>query len=131
MANLDRPGMVALLERLAAEDDATVLAAARSLDRMVRESGMSWDAILRADLDSAATPDDAEEPAAAAAGANATLSASETAEAARLIERLLARSSLSDTLREDLGDLKRSLADGGFEAMDLRYVRALAKRLGV
>jgi hypothetical protein len=59
------------------------------------------------------------------------LSEEDKAEAGRLIGRLLARNGISDTLREDLGDLKQLLEDGSFEAMDLRYIRALARRLGV
>jgi hypothetical protein len=46
-----------------------------------------------------------------------------------LIERLLARAAISDTLREELVDFKRAIADGSFDEMDARYVRALAKRL--
>ncbi len=52
------------------------------------------------------------------------------AEAVRLLDRLLARKDISSTLREDLVALKRSMAEGSFDAMDARYVRALAKRLG-
>jgi hypothetical protein len=47
---------------------------------------------------------------------------------ALLIERLLARSSISDTLREELVEFKRAIADGSFDEMDAKYVRALAKR---
>jgi hypothetical protein len=51
------------------------------------------------------------------------------AEVAFLIERLLARGNISDTLREELVDFKRAIADGSFDDMDAQYVRALAKRL--
>ena len=64
------------------------------------------------------------------AAANGALSAGGKDEVARLIERLLARSSISDSLREELADFKRAIADGTFEEMDAQYVRALAKRLG-
>ena len=53
------------------------------------------------------------------------------AEAARIIDRLLARKNLSSNLREDLAEFKRTLSDGSFDEVDSRYVRALAKRLGV
>ncbi len=33
-------------------------------------------------------------------------------------------------MREDLADMKRSIADGNLDAMDRNYIRALAKRLG-
>ena len=51
-------------------------------------------------------------------------------ETARLIDRLL-RKGVSDDLREDLTEMKRQLADGSLDQEDRRYVRALAKRLGV
>ena len=135
MANLDRPGIVELLGRLGAQDDATVLAAARELHAKVSQSGLTWDELLRANLDVAdadaehedALGDETEAPAEQEGG----LSAADKTEALRLIDRLLARKTLSSTLRDDLADLKRGIADGSFDAMDSRYVRALAKRLGV
>ncbi len=54
----------------------------------------------------------------------------DNAEALRLIERLQ-RKGVSETLREELAEMKRNIADGSFDAMDRRYLRALAKRLGV
>lgn len=130
MPNLDRAGMVELLGRLGAENDATVLAAARELHRKVGESGLTWDDLLRASTEAASAAsstahgDDppGDRPADVSDG---------KADAARLIERLLARQTVSDTLREDLTDLKRAIARGTFDDTDARYVRALAKRLGV
>ena len=57
--------------------------------------------------------------------------APDRAETTRLIERLLARKELSANLREQLNEMKRAVADGSLDAMDSRYVRALAKRLGI
>ena len=138
MANLDRAEIVALLGRLGASDPETVVAAARDLDRKVSEAGLTWDDLLRpqwqpAGIDGNAEREEPEaappvdEPAADGAGA---LDAKK-AEAMRLIGRLLARKDVSDNLRQELTDLKRSIAEGSFDAMDSRYVRALAKRLGV
>jgi hypothetical protein len=128
MANVDRPGLVELLGRLGAESDEAVLAAARDLHRKVSESGSTWDELLRADFDAGADAQRDDEPAAETDG---ELSAVGKADAARLIDRLLARKNLSSTLREDLTELKRAHAEGGLDAMDSRYIRALAKRLGV
>jgi hypothetical protein len=135
MADLDRADIVALLERLGADDDAAVLEAARALHSVVRNSGTAWDELLRRNFDTSEATRSDDEPVDESppgdAGASNGLSAAETTDAGRLIERLMTRGSLSDTLRGDLGDLKRALADRSFDATDLRYVRALAKRLDV
>ena len=125
MPDLDRADLLDLLGRLGAEDDATVLAAARELHGKVRESGLTWDELLQLDADTS----DADTGQHDDTG-DSELSTGGKDEVARLIERLLARSSISDTLREELVDFKRAIADGTFEDMDARYVRALAKRLG-
>jgi hypothetical protein len=123
MPDFDRAELLDLLGRLGAEDDATVLAAARELHGKVRESGLTWDRLLHLDADTTA----ASQPA---AGAPVERSGGKD-EVARLIERLLARPSISDALHEELVDFKRAIADGTFEEEDAQYVRALAKRLGV
>jgi hypothetical protein len=140
MANLDRAEIVELLGRLGAPDQDTVLAAARALDRKVSEAGVTWDELLRAQWQTAGAGGNAESgrapPEAASAddmpveGGGGVLDA-DKAETMRLIGRLLARKDISDNLREELTDLKRSIAEGSLDAMDSRYVRALAKRLGV
>ena len=124
MPDLDRAELLDLLGRLGAEDDATVLAAARELHGKLRESGLTWDELLQLDADADTGQHDETD------GIDSELSTGGKDEVARLIERLLARSSISDTLREELADFKRAIADGTFEDMDARYVRALAKRLG-
>ena len=137
MATIDRAGIIDLLGRLGAESDETVLQAARELSRKLGESGLTWDDLLRPDTDTAGADPEAAEPVETAsaaeqpAEADGNVSAADKAEAARLIDRLLARKTISGTLREDLAELKEGLADGTFDAMDARYVRALAKRLGV
>lgn len=124
MAELDRAGLIALLERLGSADDATVLEAARALHRMREEAGLSWNELIRPDEE-----DDFDE-AAAEEASPAAAADPDAAEVTRLIERLL-RKGVSQTLREDLTELKRQIADGTLEPEDARYVRALAKRLGV
>ena len=139
MAELDRAGILELLGRLGAENDAAVLYAARELHRTVRNSGATWDELLCADLGTPAADTEGErgaEPSGVTPADDRSLepdgelSAEDKAEAARLIDRLLARKSISSMLREDLAGLKRAIADGSFDAVDSRYIRALAKRLG-
>ena len=129
MADLDRAEIVELLGRLGAEDNEAVLSAARELARKLSASGLRWDDVVRASLVGAAAAGEAVEPP---ASARDEVEAGEltAAEAAKLVDALLARKTLSDTTREDLVEMKRAIADGRLDAMDTRYIRALAKRLG-
>jgi hypothetical protein len=137
MANLDRPAIVELLGRLGEENEQTVVQAARELHAKVAQSGLTWDDLLRSDSEIGGTDAEGQEVASEATSdadtstvAAGDLSAADKAEAARLIDRLLARKNLSSTLREDLTDLKSMIVDGTFDVTDSRYIRALAKRLG-
>lgn len=127
MPDLNRTDLLDLLGRLGAEDDATVLAAARELHGKLRDSGVTWDELLQLDAD---TSDAGTGQHADTGGADGAVPTGGQADVLRLVERLLARPSISDTLREELTDFKRAIAEGTFEEMDARYVRALAKRLG-
>ncbi len=134
MAEFDRPRMVDLLGRLGAAADSVALEAARELDRMLGASGLSWDDLLRRDLsvaDGDSTPEVADFEDAEGNDARSTVvSTAEMAEVSALIDRLLARANLSSATAEDLTEMRRSIAEGTFDAMDSRYVRALARRLG-
>jgi len=124
MTSLNRNDLVELLERLGSEDDAAVLEAARALHRKVAESGLSWDDLLqpdRADEDPADIPEEVD--AVVPVGPDA-------AETLRLIDRLL-RKGVSESLREDLLEMKGQLASGTLNDDDRRYVRSVARRLGV
>lgn len=125
MTSLDRNDLIELLERLGSEDDAAVLEAARALHRKVAESGLSWDDLIQLDHGDEDPVDATEEIDAVvpAAGPDA-------AETLRLIDRLL-RKGVSEALREDLLDMKSQLANGELNEDDRRYVRSVAKRLGV
>jgi hypothetical protein len=134
MPNVDRTGMIELLDRLGSESDETVLQAARELNRKLSEAGLTWDDLLRLDTETSAsdaTHAPLDEASDAPSSTDGDASAPDNAEAARLIDRLLARKAISDTLRDDLTELKAAIADGSFDAMDASYIRALAKRLGV
>jgi hypothetical protein len=127
MPELDRAELLELLGRLGASDDAIVLAAARELHGKVSESGLTWDTLLRLDADATGhEQDDSPQEETSTPGERP---GGGKAEAAFVIERLLARAAISDTLREELVDFKRAIADGSFDEMDAQYVRALVKRL--
>lgn len=121
MTSQDRAVLIELLDRLGAGEDAVVLESARTLHRKAAEGGWSWDDLIVRDAsDDGATEDVTEEPSTVSPDA---------AETARLIDRLL-RKEVSESLRDDLTEMKRQLADGNLDPEDRRYVRALAKRLG-
>jgi hypothetical protein len=125
MPDLDRAELLELLGRLGASDDASVLVAARELHGKISASGVTWDTLLRLDPDATGHEQDDRAPEETSAPGERPAKA----EVALLIERLLARAAISDTLREELVDFKRAIADGSFDEMDAQYVRALAKRL--
>jgi hypothetical protein len=129
MPDLDRAELLELLGRLGAADDASVLAAARELHNKVAESGLTWDALLRLDAEATGGEQDDSLPEATSPDATGERPVAGKAEVALLIDRLLARTTISDALREELVDFKRAIADGSFDEMDAQYVRALAKRL--
>jgi hypothetical protein len=124
MAGLDRAGLIELLERLGADNDAAVLEAARALHRKAAEAGISWDELIRPDVERA---DGSGDDVSAAEDSAVDPDAAETQ---RLIDRILRRD-LSDDLRADVVEMKRNLAEGSLDTMDRRYLRALARRLGV
>jgi len=121
MSEFDRAGLIELLDRLGSNDDATVLEAARALHRKTGEAGLTWDELIRG-------PEDRDPIAFAPAGSE-DMSDADASETARLIDRLL-RKEVSDSLRDDLAEMKRQLAEHTLNPEDARYVRALARRLG-
>ena len=129
MPDLDRAELLELLGRLGAPDDADVLAAARALHGKISESGLTWDTLLQLDSDASSREQDDSPDEEASSDAPGKRPGGGKAEVALLIERLLARTTVSDSLREELVDFKRAIADGSFDEMDAKYVRALAKRL--
>jgi hypothetical protein len=129
MPDLDRAELLELLGRLGAPDDASVLTAARALHGKISESGLTWATVLQLDADATGREQDESPPEETSSDAPGERPSGGKAEVAFLIERLLARTTISDALREELVDFKRAIADGSFDEMDAQYVRALAKRL--
>lgn len=125
--HLDRAELISLLETLGSDKDDEVLAAARVLDTKVAAAGTSWNLLLAASVGAEETDDDAElaEPG-TALPADA---AERNAESIALIDRLLARGGHSEELREELEGYKSDIAEGEFTDADLKYLRALYKRL--
>ena len=74
--------------------------------------------------------DDEEEEAAAEDVVPEEPRAASPGEDARIVERLLARKGLSQETRDELAGFRSDIAEGRLSAMDSRYIRALARRLG-
>jgi len=119
MPGLDRNRLVELLDQLGDEKDESALAAAREASRLVSESGQGWRDVIGG-VESALRP----------APATPAASSGDKSSDQKLVERLLARSDISDTLRGDLGEFRRQIAAGTLDRLDADYIRALAKRLG-
>ncbi len=166
--DLDRDGIIGLLESLGSERDEDVVQAAREIHARVTAAGVTWDALLAPDgtavdaafeegtaVDAAFEEGTADEEAAAPAqadgadaapaqadGADAAPAQADGADAApaaprdrgnkeslALIARLLAKSDISKDMREELQGYKEDIAEGEFEDMDRKYLRALHARL--
>ena len=154
LANLDRAQFIELLRTLGEEEDEAVLTAARDIHAKMTVAGVDWDDLLvpehpdepeeddedyedDADFDDEDEDDgdedeqdddlddddDDEEDEDERA-----LSDEEKAEALSLITRLLDKGVSADT-KEELEEYKQDIDEGEFAAMDLRYLRALHKRL--
>ncbi len=146
--DLDRDQIIGLFERLGGERDEDILEAAREIHARVTAAGVTWDALL---APGAAADDEMAEPAEAdgedaafaeADGEDAAFAEADGEDAAptpardrgnkeslALIARLLAKPDISKDMREELQGYKEDIAEGEFEEMDRKYLRALHARL--
>ena len=140
---LERQVVIELLNKLGSDQDEEVLEAARQAHARVTAAGLSWEDLLVPeeseddDLDEEDFADeedeeeedgelDEPEPEAEESPAER---AEKNAPSLQLIEKLLAKSDISETLREELDGYKADIADGEFDEGDRRYLRALEGRL--
>ncbi len=146
--DLDRDGIIGLLERLGSQRDEDVIEAAREVHARVTAAGVTWDALLApvgtavdeafeegTAVDEAFEEETADDEAAEPAKGNGEDAAPAAArgrdnkESLALIARLLAKSDISKDMREELQGYKEDIAEGEFEDMDRKYLRALYARL--
>jgi hypothetical protein len=141
MPHLDRESFIALLNRLGDPDEAEALAAAREIDRRVRESGLTWSDLLAPPPSSANSgapgdydPEDYDkvhgafnddDPFDMVSPRRREGYGSDTA----LIDELLTHQNLSAETRQELLDFKSDIAEGEFTDMDAKYLRDLHTRL--
>lgn len=158
LANLDRAQFIELLRTLGEEKDEAVLTAARDIHAKMTVAGVDWDDLLvpehpdEPEEDDEDYEDDYEDDAGLDDDDDddgdeqdnglddeyedddeddedeRALSDEEKTEALSLITRLLDKGVSADT-KEELEEYKQDIDEGEFAAMDLRYLRALHKRL--
>ncbi len=149
LAKLNRDEFIELLETLGDEADEVALRAARDIHARITVAGIDWDALLLPeqngadpepveeeeldedpDDDGDQVPDDDGDGDIGAADdpAQARLTGEEREEALSLIASLLKKGVSADT-KEELEGYREDLDEGEFEQTDLKYLRALSRRL--
>jgi hypothetical protein len=136
MPHLDRDSFIALLNRLGDPDEAEALAAAREIDRRVRESGLTWSDLLAPPPSAAdgGAPEDYDKVHGAFNDDDSFDMASprrteDYGSNTALIDELLTQQSLTAETRQELLDFKSDIAEGEFTDMDAKYLRDLYARL--
>jgi hypothetical protein len=128
MPSIDRPSFIALLNALGSAKDEDALAAAREIDRRMKEAGVVWDDLLRPATDDRAAAHSQDDVSDTDAGDDLA-AADQAAGDLALINELLASDQISEETRSDLKDFAEDIAHNRLRAADSRYVRALHKRL--
>jgi hypothetical protein len=124
MPFMDRDSFIALLDRLGDPDDAKALAAGREIHQRMTAANLRWSDLLLTEEGEAG--DDG-----AVAGSQEPLDQPAAAGEidGALIDRLLARSTLSDDTRQEIEGLREDIASGAFSARDRKYLQDLEARL--
>jgi hypothetical protein len=125
MPFMDRDSFIALLDKLGDADDATCLAAARDIHQRMQAANLKWADLLAP----VGGQDDDDADDAADDGAPLDRSAEPITEDFALIDRLLARSGLSEDMRDELGGMREDIGSGEFTARDRKYLQSLEARL--
>lgn len=126
----DRDHIVQLLDQLGAAEDEKALAAARELDAAIKAASMSWDDLLVPEDDEFENePEDAQGEDDDDDDDDGIVPEADAGDSAALIDKLLAKSDISDELREELEGYKEDIAEGDFTASDASYLQSLEKRL--
>jgi hypothetical protein len=125
MPFMDRDSFIALLDKLGDADDAKCLAAAREIDQRMQAANLKWSDLLAP----VGGRDDDDGDEAADSGEPLDRSAEPITEDFALIDRLLARSGLSDDMRDELTGMRADIGSGQFTARDRKYLQSLETRL--
>ncbi len=144
----DRNSVIALLDKLGAQDDSEVLAAGRALHAKIDEMGVGWEQLLVPDQEDAqdtaeafddedaeafddevADDGDGDEDAEDAPADDDFEPVGDAVEDIKSIDRLLAANGISAEFRDELQGYKKDIKENEFSAADCRYIQALQKRL--
>ena len=130
---LERDTVIALLKSLGSDRDEDVLDAARQVHAQITAAGMTWVDVLVPDLpddDGADVEEqDTEQDTENEAPEPPAETDKENADSLALIDELLAKSGISEAMREELESYKSDIAEGEFDEADRRYLRAVHERL--
>ncbi len=126
MPFMDRDSFIALLDKLGDGDDASCLAAAREIHQRMQAANLKWSDLLAPV--GGRDDDDADEPA-DNGGEPLDRSAEPITEDFALIDRLLARSGLSEDMRDELTGMREDIGSGQFTTRDRKYLQSLEARL--
>jgi hypothetical protein len=129
---LERDDVIGLLAKLGSDRDEEVLEAARQVNALVTAAGVTWEELLvsedaHEESDESVAEEDQDE--AAEIVELPADEAKKNSETLALIDKLLARSGISEDFREELTAYKTDIAEGEFQEADHRYIRAVYKRL--
>lgn len=127
MTPKQRSELIEGLSDLVDDDDSAALAAARKTSEIMAGLNSSWDELLIA-----AEPEADEEtvpPAREHAPGEQHATPEESQHSLKLIESLMSRKNLFEGTREELRGYKEDIAAGELQSDDLRYLKALSRRL--
>ena len=127
---LNRDQVIALLNSLGSERDEDVLAAARDVHTKIADAGTTWQDLLRPEADADETSGNGEASVEEPPEPETPPPFKPQTEATTLIGKLLAKRGISESLRQELENYKTDIAEGEFGQGDLKYLRAISKRLG-
>ena len=131
--DLERVDFLVLLEKLKSEEDAVVLATINDINAKMSDAGVSWDDLLisQDDIqveDGEDATDQEGETENDSGDTFEPLNDEEKREAESLIGAIRGMK-VSTATKKELDEYVEDIKEGEFELMDLRYLRALKKRL--
>lgn len=114
--SIDREALIDCLERMAAEDDAEALAAAREVGNMMSLAELEWDEVIREGLRAPVSLADLD-------------LGEDDASVLKAIDAMLGKSDLNKNTADDLRDYRTDLEKGELDPEDRKYILGLYARI--